>query len=99
MMRWMTGAIGDALQQQTPGAITNANHAGEHGRRAGGAAGETTGCLCKSVAGEHYQHDTIDPIVHSSVANTAAIYLHSYEDTKRAAVAGAAQLLSARKAG
>ena len=30
---------------------------------------------------------------------TDAIYLHSYEDTKRAAVAGAAQLLRARKVG
>jgi len=30
---------------------------------------------------------------HSSIAVTAAIYLHSYEDTKRAAVAGTAQLL------
>jgi integrase len=33
---------------------------------------------------------------HSSIAITAAIYLHSYEATKRAAVAGAAQLLRKR---
>jgi integrase len=29
---------------------------------------------------------------HSSIAITAAIYLHSYEDTKHAALAGAAKL-------
>lgn len=37
--------------------------------------------------------DVKELLGHSSVAITAAIYLHSYEDTKRAAVAGAARLL------
>ncbi len=37
--------------------------------------------------------DVKEILGHSSIAITAAIYLHSYEDTKREAVAGAAQLL------
>jgi hypothetical protein len=37
--------------------------------------------------------DVKEILRHSSVAVTAAIYLHSYDDTKRAAVAEAAQLL------
>lgn len=36
---------------------------------------------------------------HSSIAVTAAIYIHSYEDTMRAAVSGTASLLPARKVG
>jgi integrase len=43
--------------------------------------------------------DVKEILGHSSIAITAAIYLHSYEETKRAAVAGAAQLLRARKVG
>ena len=43
--------------------------------------------------------DVKEILGHSSIATTAAIYLHSYEDTKRAAIAGAAQLLRTRKAG
>ena len=43
--------------------------------------------------------DVKEILGHSSIAITAGIYLHSYEDTKRAAIAGAAQLLTARKAG
>src|SRR5262249_31164549 len=37
--------------------------------------------------------DVKEILGHSSIAITAGIYLHSYEDTKRAAVAGAARLL------
>lgn len=43
--------------------------------------------------------DVKEILGHSSIAITAGIYLHSYEETKRAAVAGAAQLLRARKVG
>ena len=43
--------------------------------------------------------DVKEILGHSSVAITAAIYLHSYEDTKRAAVTNTAQLLTTRKAG
>ena len=43
--------------------------------------------------------DVKEILGHSSIAITAAIYLHSYEDTKRAAVASTAQLLTTRKAG
>ena len=39
--------------------------------------------------------DVKEILGHSSIAITAAIYLHSYEETKRAAVAGAAKLLRA----
>jgi integrase len=39
--------------------------------------------------------DVKEILGHSSVAITAGIYLHSYEDTKRAAVAGAVRLLRA----
>jgi integrase len=42
--------------------------------------------------------DVKEILGHSSIAVTAVIYLHSYEDTKRDAVAGAAQLLRARGA-
>jgi integrase len=42
--------------------------------------------------------DVKEVLGHSSVAITAAIYLHSYEATKRAAVAGAADLLRTRGA-
>ncbi len=42
--------------------------------------------------------DVKEILGHSSVAITATIYLHSYEETKRAAVAGAAKLLRARGA-
>jgi integrase len=37
--------------------------------------------------------DVKEILGHSSVATTAAIYLHSYEETKRATIAGAARLL------
>jgi integrase len=37
--------------------------------------------------------DVKEILGHSSIAITAGIYLHSYETTKRAAVAGAALLL------
>jgi integrase len=40
--------------------------------------------------------DVKEILGHSSVAITAGVYLHSYEETKRAAIAGAAQLLRAR---
>jgi integrase len=43
--------------------------------------------------------DVKEILGHSSIAVTAAIYLHSYEDTKRDAIAGVAQLLRARKVG
>jgi integrase len=43
--------------------------------------------------------DVKEILGHSSIAVTAAIYLHSYDDTKHAAVAGAAQLLRTRKVG
>lgn len=43
--------------------------------------------------------DVKEILGHSSIAVTAAIYLHSYEDTKRDAVAGVAQMLHARKVG
>ena len=43
--------------------------------------------------------DVKEILGHSSIAVTAAIYLHSYEDTKRDAVAGVAQMLRARKVG
>lgn len=43
--------------------------------------------------------DVKEILGHSSVAITAAIYLHSFEHTKRAAIANTAQLLSTRKAG
>jgi integrase len=36
---------------------------------------------------------------HSDIATTARIYIHSYEDTMRAAVAGTATMLPARKVG
>ena len=41
--------------------------------------------------------DVKEILGHSSVAVTAGIYLHSYEDTKRDAVASVAQLIRARK--
>jgi integrase len=43
--------------------------------------------------------DVKEVLGHSSIAITAGIYLHSYEDNKRAAVAGAAGFLRARKIG
>ena len=42
--------------------------------------------------------DVKEMLGHSSIAVTAAIYLHSYDDANLAAVAGAAQLPRARGA-